>query len=150
MKNKECYKIEDQWVDLMLKCFPFANREVLQFIADFLYYNKRTEETCEDIRFLFRSGYCYYFANILKIAFNRGEVVWCAPYGHIAWQDEDKQVYDIEGIAVTEAEYFIPISYLENAIKDFKHIRNEVFNASKEDIQKIIDKYLVDLEYKEK
>lgn len=141
----EKYCNADQWVEKELKYAPNANKDVLMFIADFLYHNGSDAENQENIRKLFHAGYCFYFANMLQIAFGRGEIVWCAPYGHIAWQDIDGQVYDVEGVSINEAEYFIPVSYMGDAIKDFMHVRKESFSASREDIQKIIHRYLSDI-----
>lgn len=46
----------------------------------------------------FTAGYCYYFAVMLKDAFQRGEICWCAPYGHICWVDDNGVPYDISGV----------------------------------------------------
>lgn len=137
----------DEFVKEQLKFYPNANKKVIRFCADFLYHNNKfqnehSEEDAELIRLQFHSGYCYYFAHMLKLAFRRGEVVWCAPFGHFAWQDTDGQVYDIEGVSTTEAEYFIPEYYLGDAILDFLHVEGESYNASKKDIQHIINNYL--------
>lgn len=78
----------------------------------------------EDIIELFESGYCYYFANLLKEAFERGRVVWAAPYPHICWMDTDGKVYDINGLRNDpEIELYVPIEYLSDIdIADFKHV----------------------------
>lgn len=100
--------------------YKTGNKQVLNFIEEFMsYYDDYNKQ--EDIRMLFRAGYCYQFAAMLKHTFNRGEIVWCAPFGHICWQDTDGNVYDIEGIYEGEAFYFIPESYLGEHIKTFKH-----------------------------
>jgi len=144
---KEHYQKEDEWVAQVLGNFPGADKDVLTFISDFLHHTGGDRDRVqEDLRQLFHAGYCFYFANMLQLAFGRGEVVWCAPFGHIAWQDDDGQVYDVEGVSCSEADYFIPIAYLGDAVKDFKHVRNEFFNASEADIEGIIERYLVDQE----
>lgn len=122
---------------------PNANLQVLYFIADILYHSINLANS-EIIRSLFHNGYCYYFANMLKIAFNRGEICWAAPYGHFVWQDDNGVCYDIEGVTISEADYFIPVSYIGDGIKDFLHIRDVSYNATQEDISKWMNEYLKD------
>lgn len=121
-----------------------ADSQVLSFIEDFysLYTPKdKAEEYEEYLRKKFRAGYCWHFAHMLKATFNRGEVCWAAPYGHFVWVDIDRTPYDIEGVYFGEAKYFIPESFLGNAIDDFRHIKGIIFNATEEDIKNIIEKY---------
>lgn len=61
---------------------PAIDKNVLQFIADFACHTATNGDEYEILRSTFRNGYCYYFARILKTAFNRGEVCWAAPFGH--------------------------------------------------------------------
>lgn len=122
-------------------CGYKGSKDVLDFINTFLTHNK-TDVADEVLKNQFSAGYCYYFAVILKAAFNRGEICWCAPYGHFCWVDEDGIPYDIYGICVSEAEHYIPYYFLGEALNDFLHT-NKTFNATKEDIQQIIDKYLL-------
>lgn len=114
-------------------------QEVLDFINNF----KNHSNVPYYIERLFRSGYCYYFAEILKSAFNRGELCWCAPLGHIIWMDIDRIPYDIEGINQSDCLAYIPIKYMGDAINDFKRT-DKCFNASKNDIIQIIQKYYKD------
>lgn len=114
-------------------------QEVLDFINNF----KNHSNVPYYIERLFRSGYCYYFAEILKSAFNRGELCWCAPLGHIIWMDIDGIPYDIEGINQSDCLAYIPIKYMGDAINDFKRT-DKCFNASKNDIIKIMQKYYKD------
>lgn len=96
--------------------------------SHFLYHKSprvNTEDTCEAKRFTFRSGYCYYFALILKDAFQRGELCHAYPYGHIVWVDTNGVSYDIEGVYVSDSEEFIPIEKLGDDIKNFKHVPGE-------------------------
>lgn len=116
-----------------------ANETVITFIADILFH--QGPANAETIRYLFRSGYCWYFAHILKNAFQGGEVCWAAPFGHFVWEDADGTCYDIEGIYQGEAEEFIPERYLDKAVYDFMHVPGLEYNATKEQIQQIIDKY---------
>lgn len=92
-----------------------------------------------DIMELFESGYCYYFATTLKEAFERGKVVWAAPYPHICWMDIDGKVYDINGLRNDpEIDLYVPIEYLSDIdIANFKHVRAGKINVL--DISDTID-----------
>lgn len=139
--------------------------EVENFINKFMLNIAKTAEELEILRRQFRSGYCWYFAHMLKDAFNRGTVVLAAPFGHICWQDENKMVYDIEGEYTGEASYFIPEEFAEKvfpgSMLDFKHIKDDYLPLSKsqcislmkiycaaESIKysKLAEKYLIDNE----
>lgn len=94
--------------------------EVITFISNILYYNK---QECETIYNLFACGYCYYFANMLKIAFDRGDVVWHKGYGHIVWRDIDNIAYDIGGVFYDYSEgELVPLNELGDGLINFKHI----------------------------
>lgn len=115
------------------------NKENVLTFIDNIYQGK------EDIRRLFRCGYCFYFACILKEAFQRGEICWAAPFGHIVWKDIDDTAYDIEGEYCGEAFYFIPISYLGDLVEEFRHIPEKEYPiATREDLVSIITKYKED------
>ena len=114
--------------------------EVTRFIDRFYENVGQDYDKQEVLRYQFRNGYCYYFAVMLKAAFSRGEVCWAAPFGHFCWVDDDGTPYDCEGVYYGEAEHFIPEHYLGDAINDFLHT-DKVFNASKDDIQSIINKF---------
>lgn len=121
-------------------CGYKGSKDVLFFIKQFLAHNNSVDsETI--LKDQFNTGYCYYFAVILKAAFNRGEVCWCAPYGHICWVDDDGTPYDIYGICISEADHFIPVSYLGECLTDFLHI-DKVHCSTEEEIQVIINRYL--------
>lgn len=133
------------------EAYKIGNKEVLEFIDNFMTHqipvnriitHEEIESLLESTRSLFRAGYCYYFAHMLKVAFNRGEVCWAAPFGHIVWVDTDGIPYDIEGIYEGEAFYLIPERFLGNHIEDFKHIGTEV-NSSKEELIKIMKSYCI-------
>ena len=117
------------------------DNEVLRFITRFYSNVGSNSDNQEILRQQFRGGYCYYFAHMLKLAFSRGEVCWCAPFGHFCWVDTDRKPYDCEGYYYGEADYLIPEHYLGEALNDFLHT-DKVFNASEEDINNIIKKYL--------
>lgn len=116
--------------------------EVIRFIDRFYNNIGDDPDKQETLRYQFRNGYCYYFAVMLKTAFGRGEVCWCAPFGHFCWVDIDGLPYDCEGFYYGEADYLIPEQFLGEALNDFLHTDN-AFNASIEDINKIIENYLL-------
>lgn len=95
--------------------------EVMNFIDDI--YASQPEENSEAIRELFHCGYCYYFANMLKIAFGRGTVCLAYPFGHVVWLDTDGIAYDIEGVSISEYEKLVDIDCMEELKYDFMHIR---------------------------
>lgn len=121
-----------------------ADEIVLGFIYDFAWRKAASEEEYEIIRSLFMDGYCYYFATMLKTAFNRGEICWCAPFGHFVWVDENGVPYDIEGVSTAEAEYYIPEEYIHEGLDDFKHVPGKNFGATKAYLRNVIEKYTKD------
>lgn len=102
----------------------------------------------------FTAGYCYYFAVMLKDAFQRGRDLLCAPYGHICWVDDNGVPYDISGVCDSECDFYIPVRYIPEGIADFKHIPHKAFNASKEYIETAIQTFcrdvIANIEQKEK
>ena len=46
----------------------------------------------------YRNGYCYFFAVMLKHAFQRGSIEMAVTNDHIVWKDIDNTKYDIGGI----------------------------------------------------
>lgn len=130
--------------------------DVEEFINEFMAHSTKTDNDREMIRSLFMSGYCYHFAHILLATFNRGKIVWAAPFGHICWQDEDGTTYDIEGEYSGEAFYMIPEDFAESKVPgnmlDFKHIPRKHYNISKEELIKICKAYCeeTDIEYNPK
>lgn len=52
-----------------------VNMNVIEFIDKIATFPDREGKTGDHIDYLFSAGYCYYFANILKIAFG-GQVCW--------------------------------------------------------------------------
>lgn len=131
--------IFETWVSRIKEHHPKANDTVLRFIFDFL--NLQTpkghhdDHTASDIIYnQFASGYCYYFAQMLKTAFHRGEICWAAPFGHIVWVDDNEVAYDISGCNDSECKYYVPIFMLGNMIKDFMHVPNDAYNASEQEI----------------
>lgn len=136
-----------EYIQKQMEWYPNADRQVIEFIADFTLNKSRNNNDCELIRTLFMDGYCYYFAHMLKLAFQRGEVCVCAPFGHFVWVDNNIP-YDIEGVSISEAEYYIPEKYLGDTVKDFLQVSNIAHHTTEEEIQQIIDNYKADLEQK--
>lgn len=141
---------EREFIDGQIKCCKIADKQVLEFIIKFYHLTMPIYadygEYCENIRRQYRAGYCYYFAIILRDAFNRGELCWAAPFGHIVWMDTSGIAYDIEGVNDSECKYYIPIKYLGDAVNNFKHVPGISFNADKEFIKSVIERYEKDLE----
>lgn len=56
------------------------DKTVIQFITDAITSVDR--KNSDDVLYdFFHAGYCYYFALMLKEAFGRGQICWCAPTG---------------------------------------------------------------------
>lgn len=117
-----------------------GSTEVLNFINDI--YTSQPEENGEAIRHLFHCGYCYYFANMLKLAFGKGTVCLAYPFGHIVWVDTDGIAYDIEGVSISEYEKLIDIDCIPELKYDFMHIRglSSPINI-KEQVDSFIEKH---------
>lgn len=128
---------EKDWIKKVKSVHPKADEQVLQFVYDFRTMQK--SEAAEDAIYTqFESGYCYYFAHMLKLAFKRGEVCWAAPYGHIVWVDENDVPYDISGVNESETDDYIPEYMMGDTILDFKHIAGRVHNTSDQEIAKMV------------
>lgn len=120
------------------------DKTVIQFITEAITSVDR--KNSDDVLYdFFHAGYCYYFSLMLKEAFGRGQICWCAPYGHICWQDENGVGYDIGGICDSECDFYIPVSYIKEGLLDFLHIPGKVFNASQEYINNAIGTFKKDL-----
>lgn len=94
--------------------------QVLDFINNI--YEGRTPEECEAIRTLFRAGYCYYFANMLKLAFGRGTVCLAYPFAHVVWADDDGTAYDAEGSYEGGCEMLVDIGCVPGLKLGFMHV----------------------------
>lgn len=106
---------------------PNADASVLRFIGNFLFHGVPEiplETSCESVRSTFRAGYCYYFAIMLRAAFQRGRVCHAHPFSHIVWVDDNGVPYDVEGVYFGEADRFVPIECLDD-IESFKHVGME-------------------------
>lgn len=132
-----------EWVDKMKSADNNSN-EVLTFIDNFIMMASTQNIDEQSFMSVFRSGYCYYFANMLKEAFGRGEVYITAPLGHIVWRDIDNRYYDIEGeyfFKDHDVEAMVPITYGKMA-EDFKCIPGVHEDATKEEIEAAVKEYL--------
>lgn len=139
-KNRLIKELLDKYYDI-----DVAKKFFAEYITDILYFQTKRKPDNNIIKFiekfslsfgndvyddvfypLFTSGYCYYFANMLKEAFGEGKVCLCYPFGHIVYV-KDYIPYDITGKYDGEAELFIPIEYLDpKDISNFKHASDEV------------------------
>lgn len=110
-----------------------GNPLVIRFINQFkTLFNELTIEETDAIEKVFRNGYCYYFAIMLKDAFNRGEVCMTYDCMHVVWIDDDNVAYDINGIFGWYADtsnkdnywngLLIPVEKIPNYIESFKHV----------------------------
>lgn len=128
----EFYKTEDKYKDAV-------NMHVIAFIDAVVNFPGVNGKSSTIITQFFSAGYCYYFANILKMAFG-GRVCWVQDYSHIVWVDckanatlDDIQAsiaYDITGV-FEEYTRLWPIEYLGDGIIPYKQ-NGEVFHRSKE------------------
>lgn len=118
------------------------NNEVINFINGFIEKAEQLGINCDKFCQVFSSGYCLYFANMLKFAFDRGDVYILAPIGHVVWMDDDGKMYDIWGERDHgDEEALVPISDSDSHVQDFKHINNVGPGITKEELQKLIKKY---------
>lgn len=109
---------KEKWIESNTSgFFKEANKDIITFIADILYSNPDSDT----IYNLFANGYCYYFALMLKNAFNRGTICWHRNYSHIVWVDDDNIAYDINGVFYDYDNELLPVEILGDMIVDFKH-----------------------------
>ena len=110
-----------------------GNPKVEKFIQDFVtLFGQFQQEEIDTISAVFSRGFCYYFAIILKDAFDgRGEIYMTRDNRHIVWV-LDNVAYDINGVfqvyqkSANNGNFYhgelIPITMLPNYIKSFKHV----------------------------
>lgn len=119
------------WVDKQLEKYPKARRDVLAFISAIDQYSEGTSVDNgfrSPIEKLFSSGFCYYFAIMLRDAFG-GKIVQKfhdGLYPHVFWMDENEVLYDIYGVYDDcNAKECVPIEEMdEESLAEFKHIPN--------------------------
>lgn len=109
--------------------FKNADKEVIRFIANILYDSKDSDT----IYYFFTSGYCYYFALMLKDAYKRGTICWHRNHGHIVWVDDNNVAYDIDGAFYDYDDGdLLPVeTSLGELIEDFKHTNRTSYNIPK-------------------
>lgn len=100
--------------------FKDTDKKVIEFIAEFIFQKDEDGNPTDVISDVFVSGYCYYFANMLKAAFHRGEVCWSEGRSHIVWKDVNGVAYDSCGV-YEDYDRLRPVSYLGNTIVSFMH-----------------------------
>lgn len=116
--------------------FKNTNPDVINFIAA-IKFRSSSADYQEGVEDLFSNGYCYYFACMLKAAFDRGDVCWHNGYGHIVWVDTNDIAYDINGVFDDHAgvvrhgggdrDQLVPLENITDPafkLDTFKHIEN--------------------------
>lgn len=110
-----------------------ANKKVIDFIDNFsTLFGQFQQEEIDTVSAVFSRGFCYYFAIILKEAFDgRGEIYMTSDNRHIVWM-LDNVAYDINGVyrtyprSANNGNFYngelIPIAMLSNYINSFKHV----------------------------
>ena len=116
-----------------------GDRKVIEFVAEVRFHGSphgSHEDSIETIRYLFESGYCYYFAKMLEQAFPGGTICYCYNFGHIVYVF-DEVAYDISGVSDAEVELLIPIEELGDSVLDFMHIPGKRFCTTVKQIEKL-------------
>lgn len=148
--NEPVTEIGAQDRSTKMKNHTLQQKQVLSFINSFCSDAGQRISACDPrdvidgISSFYRAGWCYYFATILKTAFGRGKVCWMAPFSHVAWEDTDGTVYDVEGIYVGEAFYAIPEEYCGLHMLGFLHspaYPEKNHYSSKEELIGIVKSY---------
>lgn len=119
---------------------------VLKFIEQFKTH-LQSDEAYEHIERLFRAGYCWHFAHLLQNVFGTGTVCNAYPFSHVMWVDKSGIAYDIEGVYVGEALYFIPEPFFHNSLKEFRHLPTYDYAISKEELMAVGKRYCKHMGY---
>ena len=117
--------------------------EVISFIRNF--YNRLTKMRSIDIYSSFGEKYSYYFANMLKTAFGRGEILveepiyntfWPKsdiadkPFWRVIWMDDDDVAYDINGVYdPSNSRRLLSPKFLGEVINDFLLVPSKEYYA---------------------
>lgn len=126
----------NEFLKTQLKLNKNADTQVLEFIHRFVW--KQGDKTiAKSLDKQFVNGYCWYFANILQMAFQKGKVCWASPRGHCVWV-YNNIAYDVEGVYKDPCVVFIPFSELKDLDNDFKHILNVQSILTEQEIAKLI------------
>lgn len=101
-----------------------TNSHIIDFIDNFTEFpDYDGTVNSSHIEHIFGGGYCYYFAEMLRLAFGGGTVCWVQDRSHIVWLDgtdlETDTAYDINGVYKDYTRLW-PVSYLGDMIDDFK------------------------------
>lgn len=110
-------------------------------------YGIDKSDIAEGIHSHYRSGYCYFFAHMLKAAFNRGQVCWAVPTSHVCFMDEDGIVYDCDGKYSGEAYDMIPEKYCGNILEGYKHLPGYNHFVTREEIIEVVSNYAKEMNY---
>lgn len=113
------------WIRDIQRQFPGTREDVLKFIYDIVFHSGEVQT--DAISELFSSGYCYYFALMLKSAFG-GQVMWHKYHGHIVWLDTTTDIcYDVNGVFVDAGEEdIVPVEILGDiGLESFLHRGND-------------------------
>ena len=126
-----------------------ADKQVIEYIANVLYH--QGERGKDVIRKLYRAGYCYYFASMLKDAFKRGIICYAYYEGHIVWLDGNNEIsdlaYDIDGV-YKNFKHLIPIEKIGVGINDFMHIPGVHSGMEDNEIVSLLEKCIEEIENK--
>lgn len=101
-----------------------ADLTVLKFIAKFTAWMPNDETDTIHDQFSQGNGYAFYFAHMLKLAFNRGSVMLAIPSKEIVWVDDDEHnnvAFDINGVYCYYDDV-IPIEKFGTAIDKYKNV----------------------------
>lgn len=118
---------------LLLRKTPNANNKILCFIKNFRQAAGSERTSQEAVVRLFRKGYCYYFACILKNAFPEGIIVWDTGQDHIVFQYQG-QCYDIGGVYEVSPRKLVPISKMGKILLEFQHIPGRESGITEQEI----------------
>lgn len=115
--SKEDDSYKERFIKQELENYPGSDETIIRFIYNFRYFCGKEGVDC--VQNIFRNGYCYYFALMLKDAFKKGEMCLASPFGHIVYV-QDGIPYDIDGVYDGEAIEFVPVDKID--LEGFRHI----------------------------
>lgn len=131
----------NKFIAPQLERYKGCDRDVLQFIASARYHMGYSSEVVLDEFFL--TGWCYYFALMLKEAFKRG-VICNNGRSHIIWLDGTNQftdvAYDITGV-YTDYEVLIPVKAMGMTIFDFMNIPGLVHKTTEQEVNELVNSF---------
>ena len=104
----------ENWFQQQQKIHPDANRKILQFIFRF-------QQSSPDMIRVFTTGYCYYFAVLLKDAFD-GNIYLNPEKDHIIWSNDRKVFYDITGVCNGQIKKSSIVEVPKEKLKSFRKV----------------------------